>query len=84
MGLADDRELVQRDSPADRASRYLAGRTDLAPPAPLFGCLRLRRKQALRRRPAPSAASALRAPRDGVDEGTRTPNHRNHNPVLCR
>ena len=21
---------------------------------------------------------------DGVDEGTRTPNHRNHNPVLCR
>ncbi len=22
-------------------------------------------------------------PLDGVDEGTRTPNHRNHNPVLC-
>lgn len=84
MGLADGRELAPRDSPADRASRYLAGHTGQSLPAPLFGCLHLRRKQALRRRPAPSAAAALPAPRDGVDEGTRTPNHRNHNPVLCR
>lgn len=44
MGLADDWELVQHDSPADQSARYLAGRTDLPPLAPLFGCLHLRRK----------------------------------------
>ena len=44
MGLTDDWELVQHDSPADQAARYLAGRTDLPSLAPLFGCLHLRRK----------------------------------------
>ena len=44
MGFGDDWELVPHDSPADQAERYLSGRTDLPPLAPLFGCLHLRRK----------------------------------------
>ena len=44
MGLTEDWELLQHDSPADQTARYLAGRTDLPPLAPLFGCLHLRRK----------------------------------------
>ncbi len=44
LALEEDWELVQHDSPADQTARYLAGRSDLPPLAPLFGCLHLRRE----------------------------------------
>lgn len=37
-------ELLDHESPADQTERYLKGRTDLPPLAPLFSCLRLRRR----------------------------------------
>lgn len=44
LGLDAHWELRQHDSPADQATRYLEGRTDLPPLPPLFGCLHLRRR----------------------------------------
>jgi len=44
MGLDAGWELCGHDSPADQTARYLAGRPDLPPLAPLFGCLHLRRR----------------------------------------
>lgn len=42
--LGEGWELVEHESPAEQTERYLKGRADLPPLAPLFGCLRLRRK----------------------------------------
>ncbi len=39
-------EIVQNDSPADHRRRYLEGRTDLPPLAPITWCLHLRRRTA--------------------------------------
>lgn len=44
MGWSKHWELRQHDSPADQTARYLEGRADLPPLAPLFGCLHLRRR----------------------------------------
>ena len=43
LNLGDIWEIVRNDSPADHHRRYLAGRTDLPPLAPITWCLHLRR-----------------------------------------
>ncbi len=44
LGTEEDWEILEHESPADQIERYLKGRADLPPLAPLFGGLHLRRR----------------------------------------